>query len=186
MPSSPPLPPSAVGAHRRRQPPAPSAAAYLAATLAFLVIAALAYSRAAFRRFPHPPATRRCHPDAEGSWSTGIFLGDSPFSLKPIEQWGISGGGGATQPVANPVVTCADVMEAGFPSSFVANPFLFIQGDAIYMFFETKNPVTSQGDIAAAISKDAGATWQQLGVVLDEEWHLSYPYVFSYENKVNT
>ncbi|KAF8681828.1 hypothetical protein HU200_045269 [Digitaria exilis] len=183
MPSSPPLPPSAVGAHRRRQPPAPSAAAYLAATLAFLVIAALAYSRAAFRRFPHPPATRRCHPDAEGSWSTGIFLGDSPFSLKPIEQWGISGGGGATQPVANPVVTCADVMEAGFPSSFVANPFLFIQGDAIYMFFETKNPVTSQGDIAAAISKDAGATWQQLGVVLDEEWHLSYPYVFSYENK---
>lgn len=54
------------------------------------------------------------------------------------------------------------------------------------MFFETKNPVTSQGDIAAAISKDAGATWQQLGVVLDEEWHLSYPYVFSYENKVNT
>jgi len=54
------------------------------------------------------------------------------------------------------------------------------------MFFETKDPVTSQGNIAAAISKDAGATWQQLGVVLDEKWHLSYPYVFSYENKVNT
>jgi hypothetical protein len=29
--------------------------------------------------------------------------------------------------VANPAVTCADVAEAGFPSSFVANPFLFIQ-----------------------------------------------------------
>lgn len=59
------------------------------------------------------------------------------------------------------------------------------QGDAIYMFFEMKNPVTSQGDIAAAMSNDAGVTWQQLGVVLDEEWHLSYPYVFSYKNKVN-
>lgn len=61
----------------------------------------------------------------------------------------------------------------------------FLQGDAIYMFFETKNSITSQGDIAAAVSKDAGATWEQLGVVLDEEWHISYPYVFSYKNKVN-
>ncbi|PUZ37569.1 hypothetical protein GQ55_9G130100 [Panicum hallii var. hallii] len=181
MLSSPPRP--AAGAHRRRQPPAPSASAYLATTLTFLVLAALAYSRAAFPRFPHPPATRLCRPDAEGSWSAGVFLGDSPFSLKPIEHWGISSGGGAAWPVANPVLTCADVAGAGFPSSFVANPFLFIQGDAIYMFFETKDPVTSQGDIAAAISKDAGATWQQLGVVLDEKWHLSYPYVFSYENK---
>ncbi|CAL4926709.1 unnamed protein product [Urochloa decumbens] len=183
MQSSPSLPVTAAGAHRRRQPPAPSAPAYLAATLTLLVLAAIAYSRAAFPRFPHPPATRRCRPDAEGSWSAGVFLGDSPFSLKPIEHWGISSGGGAAWPVANPVATCADVAGAGFPSSFVANPFLFIQGDAIYMFFETKDPVTSQGDIAAAISKDAGATWQQLGVVLDEEWHLSYPYVFSYENK---
>jgi hypothetical protein len=53
------------------------------------------------------------------------------------------------------------------------------------MFFETKNPTTSQGDIAAAVSKDSGVTWQQLGVVLDEEWHLSYPYIFNYENEVN-
>lgn len=53
------------------------------------------------------------------------------------------------------------------------------------MFFETKNPIASQGDIAAAVSKNGGATWQQLGVVLDEEWHLSYPYVFSYGNEVN-
>lgn len=59
------------------------------------------------------------------------------------------------------------------------------QGDGIYIFFETKNPVTSLGDIAAAVSRDVGATWQQLGVVLDEEWHLSYPYVFSYNGKAN-
>ncbi|KAL6893660.1 hypothetical protein ACP4OV_007758 [Aristida adscensionis] len=182
--SSPPRP--ATAAQRRRPPPAPplSAPAYLSAALALLALVAFAYSRAVFARFPHPPPTRRCRPDAEGSWSVGVFLGDSPFSLKPIEHWGISSGGGAAWPVANPAVTCADVEEAGFPSSFVSNPFLFIQGDAVYMFFETKNPVTSQGDIAAAVSKDAGATWQQLGVVLDEEWHLSYPYVFSYENKI--
>uniref|UniRef100_A0A804M226 Glucosamine inositolphosphorylceramide transferase 1 n=1 Tax=Zea mays TaxID=4577 RepID=A0A804M226_MAIZE len=180
MPSS---PPRLAMEHRRRQPPAPSAPTYLAATLAFLTLAAVAYFRAAFPRFPHPPATRGCRHDAEGSWSAGVFLGDSPFSLKPVEHWRISSGPGAAWPVANPVVTCADVAEAGFPSSFVANPFLFIQGDSIYMFFETKNPIASQGDIAAAVSKDAGTTWQQLGVVLDEEWHLSYPYVFSYGNE---
>ncbi|GMN52808.1 hypothetical protein TIFTF001_021950 [Ficus carica] len=35
-----------------------------------------------------------------------------------------------------------------------------------------------QGDIGVAKSTDRGATWQQLGIALDEEWHLSYPYVF--------
>ncbi|XP_062214953.1 glucosamine inositolphosphorylceramide transferase 1-like [Phragmites australis] len=180
----PPSPPRlAMARHRRRPQPVPSAPAYLSTALSVLALAALVYSRTAFPRFPNQPATRRCRPDAEGSWSAGVFLGDSPFSLKPIEHWRTSSDGGAAWPVANPAVTCADVAEAGFPSSFVDNPFLFIQGDAIYMIFETKDPVTSQGDIAAAVSKDAGATWQQLGVVLDEEWHLSYPYVFSYENK---
>ncbi|XP_040378289.1 glucosamine inositolphosphorylceramide transferase 1-like [Oryza brachyantha] len=183
MASSPPRPASAAAHRRRIQAPPPSAVAYLSAAVALLVLAAVAFSRAG-PSFPHPPATRRCRPDAEGSWSAGVFLGDSPFSLEPIEHWGISKADGAAWPVANPVVTCADVEESGFPSSFVAKPFLFLQGDAIYLFFETKNPITSQGDIAAAVSKDAGATWQQLGVVLDEEWHLSYPYVFSYKNKV--
>uniref|UniRef100_A0ACD6A4B1 Uncharacterized protein n=1 Tax=Avena sativa TaxID=4498 RepID=A0ACD6A4B1_AVESA len=182
MSSSPRL---ATAAQRRRpHHPPPSSVAYLCATITLLALVAAAFSRAIAPRFPHPPATRRCGADAEGSWSAGVFLGDSPFTLKPIEHWGISNDEGAAWPVANPVVTCADVAEDGFPSSFVANPFLFLQGDAIYMFFETKNSITSQGDIAAAVSKDAGATWQQLGVVLDEEWHLSYPYVFSYNDMI--
>lgn len=33
----------------------------------------------------------------------------------------------AAWPVANPVVTCASVSDAGSPSNFVADPFLFIQ-----------------------------------------------------------
>ena len=33
----------------------------------------------------------------------------------------------AAWPVANPVVTCASVSDAGYPSNFVADPFLFIQ-----------------------------------------------------------
>jgi hypothetical protein len=42
-------------------------------------------------------------------------------------QWGVSSDEGAVWPVANPAVTCADVSEAGFDSSFITNPFLFIQ-----------------------------------------------------------
>lgn len=58
------------------------------------------------------------------------------------------------------------------------------QGDAVYLFYETKNLITMQGDIAVARSVDKGATWQQLGIALDEDWHLSYPYVFSYRGQV--
>lgn len=35
--------------------------------------------------------------------------------------------GSAAWPVANPVLTCASVSDAGFPSNFVADPFLYIK-----------------------------------------------------------
>ena len=31
---------------------------------------------------------------------------------------------------------------------------------------------------------DNGATWQLLGVALDEKWHLSFPYVFEHDGEV--
>lgn len=42
-------------------------------------------------------------------------------------QSNVSNDDSASWPVANPVVTCASVSDAGFPSNFVADPFLFIQ-----------------------------------------------------------
>jgi len=50
-------------------------------------------------------------------------------------------------------------------------------GKTIHMFYETKTHRNMQGDIGAAVSKDGGATFQHVGVVLDEPWHLSYPFV---------
>ncbi|OVA03128.1 hypothetical protein BVC80_7547g1 [Macleaya cordata] len=76
------------------------------------------------------------------------------------------------------------VSNAGFPSNFVADPFLFVQGGTLYLFYETKNSITSQGDIGVAKSTDKGATWEQLGIALDEGWHLSYPYVFNYNDQI--
>lgn len=59
-----------------------------------------------------------------------------------------------------------------------------IQDDILYMFFESKNPITRKGDIGVSRSMDNGATWEQLGVALDKDWHLSHPYVFNYNNQV--
>lgn len=129
-------------------------------------------------------STLGCQEDGEGSWSIGVFYGDSPFSLKPIEDRNIWRDKSAAWPVANPVVTCASASEAGFPSNFVADPFLYVQGDVLYLFFETKNSITMQGDIGVARSVDKGATWEQLGIALDEDWHLSYPYVFDYNGHI--
>lgn len=41
-----------------------------------------------------------------------------------------------------------------------------------------------QGDIGVSKSTDKGATWQQLGIALSEDWHLSYPYVFRHDGQV--
>lgn len=43
---------------------------------------------------------------------------------------------------------------------------------------------TGKGDIAAAESTDRGFTWTPLGVVLTEDWHLSYPFVFEHEGDI--
>lgn len=61
---------------------------------------------------------------------------------------------------------------------------MHIQGDTLFLFFETKTTTTMQGDIGVARSFDQGATWGFLGIALDEAWHLSYPFVFKYENEV--
>jgi hypothetical protein len=86
--------------------------------------------------------------------------------------------------VANPVFTCASVLDRSYPSNFVADPFLYIQGAKMYMFFESKNSITKQGDIGVAESTDNGATWSYVGIALDEEWHLSYPFIFEYHGEV--
>ncbi|KAI4983511.1 hypothetical protein ZWY2020_025377 [Hordeum vulgare] len=40
---------------------------------------------------------------------------------------GKSSANGSAWPVANPVLTCASAIEAGYPSNFIANPLLYLQ-----------------------------------------------------------
>ncbi|EPS72158.1 hypothetical protein M569_02599, partial [Genlisea aurea] len=165
----------------------------LSSTFAYFIISFIILGSAGslFGKYMLSPGVRTgiaaavgCQEDDEGSWAVGVFYGDSPLSLKPIEDMNVWNNETAAWPVANPVLTCASLSDAGFPSNFVADPFLYVQGDVLYLFFETKNPTTRQGDIGVAKSVDGGATWRPIGIALDEEWHLSYPYVFEYDGNI--
>ena len=67
----------------------------------------------------------------------------------------------------------------------VADPFFHItRNGSLYVFFETKTIASNQGDIGVAHSIDFGATWRYLGIVLDVQHHLAYPFVFAWRDKV--
>ncbi len=101
-------------------------------------------------------------------WSIGIYAGESPFNLAPPEG------------VENPVLSSADISDV--PAVFVADPFMIRAGDGWHMFFEIKNDKSRKGEIGLATSRD-GFAWEYREVVLDEPYHLSYPYVFEWEGE---
>jgi hypothetical protein len=75
----------------------------------------------------------------------------------------------------NPILTRNDVL--GVPARFVADPFMICVNHLWYMFFELLNAETEKGEIGLATSHN-GFDWKYQQVVLTEEFHLSYPYVF--------
>lgn len=101
-------------------------------------------------------------------WSIGIYEGENPFELLAAEN------------ANNPVISAKDATD--IDASYVADPFMIIKDNEYYMFFEAFNWKTAQGDIALAKSNN-GVDWNYQKVVLDEEFHLSYPYVFEWKNE---
>jgi hypothetical protein len=104
----------------------------------------------------------------QSRYSIGILGGKSPFDLKDI-----SG-------IRNPVLTYKDVTD--IRAGFVADPFMIRVNGAWFMFFEVLNLETDKGDIGLAVSQD-GLQWGYKQIVLDEPYHLSYPYVFEWDNE---
>jgi len=99
-------------------------------------------------------------------WSIGVLIGESPLSLRPAPG------------VSNAVLRASDVTD--IDALFVADPFLLQEDGGYVMFFEALNREDWKGDIAMATSED-GLTWIYGKVVLDEAFHLSYPYVFRWK-----
>lgn len=81
--------------------------------------------------------------------------------------------------LSNPALKPEDVTDVN--ADFVADPFLMEDQGTYYLFFEVLNQETKQGDIGLATSKD-GMNWQYEQIVLDEDFHLSYPHVFKNKN----
>lgn len=104
----------------------------------------------------------------EGRYSIGIYTGESPFTLMPSPK------------ANNPILTYADITD--IPAAFVADPFMVRENEVWYLFFEVMNERTNQGDIGLATS-DNGFDYTYKQIVLDEPFHLSYPYIFKWDNE---
>jgi len=96
-------------------------------------------------------------------WAIAIYEGPTPFDLSPA----------AGVPV--PALRASDVTDV--PARFVADPFLLPQDGRWFLFCEVFRFDTRQGDIGLATSPD-GRRFTYERIVLDEPFHLSYPYVF--------
>jgi hypothetical protein len=103
----------------------------------------------------------------DNKWSIGIYSSNSnePFCF-------------SAHNIQNPVLTSKDVTDV--PAKFVADPFLIHQNNKYYLFFEVMNEKNKKGDIGLATSND-GYNWSYNQIVLDEPFHLSYPYVFEWK-----
>jgi hypothetical protein len=104
----------------------------------------------------------------ETEWAIGIYQGDSYYNFHPAPG------------IRNPVLKSSDVTDV--KADFVSDPFMVQAGDKWYMFFEVMNSLSRQGDIGCAESQD-GLHWKYQRIVLDEPFHISYPYVFQYEGQ---
>ncbi|MBX9252828.1 hypothetical protein H1Q63_02255 [Desmonostoc muscorum CCALA 125] len=100
-------------------------------------------------------------------WSIGIYIGESLLDFVCPEK------------IINPVLTAKDITDV--PADFVADPFMVCEDGIWYMFFEVLNSLKNKGVIGLATSNDA-YNWNYQKIVLDEPFHLSYPYVFKFQN----
>ncbi|MBX2991832.1 MAG: hypothetical protein KF749_11790 [Bacteroidetes bacterium] len=79
---------------------------------------------------------------------------------------------------SNPVLTAKSVGDRR--TGFAADPFLIYENGIYYMFFEVFKK--HRGSIGFAVSKN-GRKWKFRQVVLEEPFHLSYPFVFKWNGK---
>jgi hypothetical protein len=100
-------------------------------------------------------------------WAVGTSIVVSP--IKSIDLVNIK----------KPALTALDVYDVAVTS--VADPFVLGSTPPYYMFFEAIKKSDQRGLIGLAESEN-GYKWKYKQVVIDEMFHLSYPYVFTWDN----
>lgn len=83
--------------------------------------------------------------------------------------------------VANPVLTADDVADRSF-ARYVADPFVAVADGTYHLFFEVLYDADVSADIGHATSED-GLAWEYQGIVLNDPYHLAYPYVFQWDGE---
>lgn len=101
-------------------------------------------------------------------WSISIYEGESIQNLKPASY------------IKNPILQASDINDVD--ARFVADPFIIKDNGLWYLFFEIYDENRAKGEIGLATSSDL-KKWKYEKVVLSEEFHLSYPYVFAWNNE---
>ncbi len=96
-------------------------------------------------------------------WSIGIVNGAEPFKLIVPEK---------------PILRARDITDTA--ARMVADPFAVQENGQWFLFFEIDSVSTRQGEIGLATSTDT-TNWVYRQIVLDEPFHLSYPYVFKWD-----
>lgn len=103
----------------------------------------------------------------EGIWSISITNGNSPICFSDV-----SGN--------IPVITAELIHDV--KAEFVADPFIFMDGEKYYIFFEILDFITTKGVLGVSESYD-GVNWEYKGIILREDFHLSYPQIFKVDNE---
>ncbi|MBD3243993.1 MAG: hypothetical protein GF331_25595 [Chitinivibrionales bacterium] len=109
------------------------------------------------------------HIEKRMDWAIGVYAGGALTGLADDRM------------TVNPVLTADDVTDTD--AEYVADPFAIKSDGRWYLFFEILSQRSAHGEIGLAESVD-GREWEYRGVVLDEPFHLSFPYVFAWGDAV--
>ncbi|MDD1777081.1 MAG: hypothetical protein LUQ65_02855 [Candidatus Helarchaeota archaeon] len=133
---------------------------------AFVILVSLLIGIYLGKRYPHRIKLPFIHTHLV--FSIGLFKGNSPFKIGPHAS------------IKQPIINCNDI--TGFIAEVVADPFIINENNNWYMFFEIINKNTKNANIGYATSSN-GLNWKYQKIILAESFHLSYPYVFKFNNE---
>lgn len=109
----------------------------------------------------------------------GIFHGDSPASLQPLDLMGVQGP--AAWPVVNPTFT------SGGLKSYdgVRGPRMWQHAGRLFMYYEAISCKNGRRALGVAETVDDGVSWRGLGTILTTTTPdtLRRPYLFTYNNQ---